>query len=139
MGRVFMLRENTRVRVFSNPQTHTVLDCTKIDPGVWKSFRCIAPLEYCVMNAAYHRGVGVDRKVRGQTLGMTWNWGGLWRCPKSVGRGGASFQNWKARTGHLASKYTLLALILVIYSTFSASVLKFQLFLICLPKREVKI
>ena len=27
---------------------HTVLNCTKIDPGVSKSFHCIALLEYCV-------------------------------------------------------------------------------------------
>ena len=51
-------------------------------------------------------------------------------------REGASFQNQQAtKKSNLASKHTFVALNLVLYSTFSAYMLKFQLLLNCMPQK----
>ena len=50
--------------------------------------------------------------------------------------GGASFQNRQATPkSNLASKHTFVALNLVLYCTFSAYIIKFQLLLNCMPQK----
>ena len=82
-------------------------------------------------------------KYEDKLLRWTEKWGGgkLLRRAAKWGEGqgdrklGQAFLTDKQKKGNSASKHTFIATNLLIYCTFSASMLKVQLFLHCLPKK----